>query len=111
MSFNQNPQPTATWWSKMWAGGSERRVQQIQHIRDDGTMADEILSLTRDKLIKVSVLLSSALCAFFYYFLMADTYPIWMAIGVALVIAVMIEVGKVFFGIRAARYLYFHRAT
>ncbi len=109
MSFNQNPQHTATWWSKMWAGGSERRVQQIQHIRDDGTMADEILSLTRDKLIKVSVLLSSALCAFFYYFLMADTYPIWMAIGVALVIAVMIEVGKVFFGIRAARYLYFHK--
>lgn len=109
MSNRANSQGSGAWWSTLWAAGAEKRIQQIQKIRDDGTTADEILSLTRDRLIPITLLFSLIFTFIFYYRFLSDAYPIWVAIPGACIISFIIENGKIFFGIRAIRYLYFYR--
>lgn len=109
MSNRANSQGSGAWWSTLWAAGAEKRIQQIQKIRDDGTTADEVLNLTRDRLIPLTLLFSFIFCLIFYYRFLSDAYPAWVAIPGAAIIAFVIENGKIFFGIRAVRYLYFYR--
>lgn len=109
MSNRANLQENGNWWSSLWAAGQNKRIQQIQKIKDDGTTADEVLSLTRDRLIPITLLFSLLFTFIFYYRFLGDAYPIWVAIPGALIIAFLIENGKIFFGIRAIRYLYFYR--
>ena len=109
MSFSNHSQGNGSWWSKLWTAGAEKRVKEIQHISDPGTIADETLQRTRDILIPISLLFSFVFCAFFYYSFLSDSYPIWVAITGALIIAFLIENGKIYYGIRAIRTLYFDR--
>lgn len=109
MSNRANSQGSGAWWSTLWAAGAEKRIQQIQKIRDDGTTADEVLSLARDRLIPITLLFSLIFTFIFYYRFLSDAYPIWVAIPGACIISFVIENGKIFFGIRAIRYLYFYR--
>ena len=109
MVYSSNSQGSGAWWSKVWAAGTEKRIQQIQKIRDDGTTADEVLNLTRDRIIPLTLIFSFIFCLIFYFRFLSDAYPIWVAIPGAAIIAFVIENGKIFFGIRAIRYLYFYR--
>lgn len=109
MSFQSKTQESGSWWSKLWTNGAEKRVKEIQHISDPGTIADETLQRTRDILIPISLLFSFVFCAFFYYSFLSDSYPIWVAIPGAVIIAFLIENGKIYYGIRAIRTLYFDR--
>ena len=109
MSFRNHSQETGSWWSKLWTNGADKRIKEIQHISDPGTIADETLQRTRDILIPISLLFSFVFCGFFYYSFLSDSYPIWVALPGAIIIAFLIENGKIYYGIRAIRTLYFDR--
>ena len=109
MSFRNHSQENGSWWSKLWTNGADKRIKEIQHISDPGTIADETLQRTRDILIPISLLFSFVFCGFFYYSFLSDSYPIWVALPGAIIIAFLIENGKIYYGIRAIRTLYFDR--
>lgn len=110
MSFTQNRQQgNKSWLSALWTAGADKRIKEIQRIRDDGTSADEILGITRDLALPITLLFSSVFCFMFYFQYFSEAYPLWIAVGGATIIAVLIELGKVFFGIRVFRYMYFQK--
>lgn len=99
--------PRPSWIARFWTAGSDKRIKQIQTLRDDGTSADEILVVARDWLLPISLVFSSVFCFLFYHKYLGEAFPPAAAIGGAVVIALLIECGKVWFGIRALRFLYF----
>lgn len=98
---------SSSWLSALWTAGADKRIRQIQTIKDDGTSADEVLGVARDFLLPISLVFSSVFCFLFYKKYFGEAFPPVAAIGGAIVIALLIEAGKVWFGIRALRYVYF----
>lgn len=96
-----------SWVKSLWTAGADKRIAEIQNLRDDGTSADEVLGVARDFLLPLSLLFSSVFCFLFYRKYFGEAFPPVVAIGGAVVIALLIEAGKVWFGIRALRYVYF----
>lgn len=99
--------PSSSWMKKLWTAGADKRIAEIQNISDDGTSADEILAVARDILLPLSLLFSSVFCFLFYWKYLGEAFPPIVAIIGAGIIALLIETGKVWFGIRALRFLYF----
>ena len=90
------------WFQNDPEQGMRKRIARIQRMRDPGTFADEILSVS-SWLLLLSLLFTGSLCFFSYKFFLERFLSPEASFFAAVAVTVLIEVGKKFIGMSALR--------